>query len=386
MERHYDIPLSVPCLEENARRYVLECFETNYVSSVGPFVEQFERAFAAWLGARHAVACASGTAALHLAMRVLGVERGDEVFVPTFSFAASINAAVYQGATPILIDSEPRTWNMDPEVVVAEIESRARAGRAQPKAVEVVHILGCPAELAPILEVCARYGIPVLEDAAEALGAGYSSGPLAGRNVGTIGRVGCFSFNGNKVMTTGNGGMLVTEDQALAERARHLSRQAKLPGSDYDHDEVGYNYRLSNLAAALGLAQLESLPKFLDAKRRIAARYDSAFRSHADVVLPPHPAWASPSFWLYSILVGDAANGRAALVRDALGRRRIEARPLWRPAHKTRAFRGLSCIGGAVADRLFREGLSLPSSVSLTEVEQTRVIEAVLEATRGGQP
>lgn len=376
----FAIPLCVPKLDGFAREYVLECFDTNFVSSVGPFVERFEQAFARFLGASHAVACASGTAALHLAMRVLGVGPGDDVLVPTFTFAASVNAVLYVGARPVLVDCEPRTWNLDPQRVVSEIESRAREGRALPKAVEVAHILGHPAELEAIEEVCARHAIPLVEDAAEALGARYTGGRFVGRQVGTLGRIGCFSFNGNKIITTGNGGMLVSDDAGLAERARHLSRQAKLPGSDYDHDDVGYNYRLSNLAAALGLAQLERLPVFLERKRGIAARYAAALGETTGVTPAPRASWADPSFWLYSIRIGARSSSTPRLAREALAAAGIESRSVWRPAHRIRAFRGLPVLGGFEADRLFSEGLSLPSSVQLAEADQQRVIEVLIEA------
>ncbi len=248
------------------------------MSSVGPFVERFEEAFAASVGARHAVACASGTAAIHLALLVLDVGPGDEVLVPTLTFVASANPVRYVGATPVFVDAEAETYNLDPALVVAELDRRARAGIRQPAAIEVVHLLGHPADMAPVLEAAERHGVPVVEDASEALGAAYRTGPFAGRQVGTIGRVGCFSFNGNKLITTGGGGMLVTDDEALAKRARHLSTQARLPGLAYDHDEVGFNYRLSNVSAALGLAQLEQLDALLAGRRANAARYDAAIR------------------------------------------------------------------------------------------------------------
>lgn len=374
------IPLSVPHLAGNERRYLEECIATNYVSSVGPFVERFEREFADYVGARFAVACVNGTAAIHLGMRLLGVGPGDEVFVPAFTFVASVNPILYQSATPVLVDSESRTWNMDPDLVVAEIERRARAGLRQPKAVEVVHILGHPADIGPMVEACEKNGIALVEDAAESLGGCYRSGRFAARHVGTIGRMGFFSFNGNKILTTGGGGMLVTDDEGLARRARHLVRQARVQGPEYIHDEVGYNYRLTNVAAALGVAQLEQLPAFLARKRAIAAAYRAAFSDVAGLTLAPRVPWAEPSHWMCSVLIDPAAFGSDRdAVRNALGARGIEARSLWCPVHLMEPYQGLPRLGGGVSELIYARGLSLPCSVGLTDPEQAEVIRAVLE-------
>jgi dTDP-4-amino-4,6-dideoxygalactose transaminase len=366
------IPLAEPYLAGNEGAYLEECLRTNYVSSVGPFVQRFEREFAAYVGAAHAVACSSGTAALHVALRVVGVGPEDEVFVPTFTFIASANAVTYLGARPTLVDSERATWNIDPALVVEEVERRIHDGRPLPKAIEVVHVLGHPANIEPLVRICADH-------AAEALGARYRGGPLDGRHVGTVGRVGCFSFNGNKVMTTGGGGMLVTDDPELAGRARHLTTQARLPGPVYQHDEIGYNYRLSNLAAALGVAQLEQLPAFLDAKRRIAAGYDEALGDQELIALPPRTNWADPSFWLYSIRLRDA--GLAHDVLDRLSANRIGARPVWMPLHLMDPYRHVPLLGdGLVATSIAETGVSLPSSVQLDHDDQSRVIAALMRA------
>ena len=379
----FEIPLSVPQLGGNERAYVDECFRTNFVSSVGPFVDRFETEFAAFVGARHAVACTSGTAALHLAFRLLGIGPGDEVLVPSFSFVASVNPVLYERGTPVLVDSEARTWNIDPARVAGELDRRARAGQRQPGAVEVAHILGHPADMSDVMEACARHGVPLVEDAAEALGARYTEGRWAGRHVGTLGRLGCFSFNGNKVITTGGGGMVVTDDEALARRARHLVRQARMPGPEYVHDEVGFNYRLTNLAAAVGLAQLEQLPGFLEKKRRMAAAYDRALAAVAGLTPPPRARWAEPSFWLYSVLVDpDARGATRESLRLRLAESGIEARPLWCPAHLMEPYRDLPRLGGEVAEKIHARGLSLPSSVGLDEAAQRRVIDAVRAGAR----
>lgn len=373
------IPLAVPSLAGREAQYLQECVTTNFVSSVGPFVDRFEREFARFVGARHAVACASGTAAIHVALRLCGIGPQDEVLVPTLTFIASANPIAYERARPVFVDSERETWNVDPDLIVAELDRRARAGRRQPKVVEVVHLLGHPVDIEPIRAACERHEVILVEDAAEALGATYRGGALDGRQVGTIGRLGCFSFNGNKVITTGGGGMIATDDDALARRAKHLTTQARLPGLAYRHDEVGYNYRLTNVAAALGVAQLEQLPAFLARKREIADRYDEAFAGLPGVTLPPRRAFAHPSLWLYSMLVDGPAARDRLIAR--LGEAKVEARPIWSPLHTMPMYRDADRLGsGAVAEAIAANGISLPCSVGLGADEQQRVIDAVRAA------
>jgi dTDP-4-amino-4,6-dideoxygalactose transaminase len=375
------IPLAEPFLGGNEQAYLEECVRTNYVSSVGPFVDRFERDFAKFVGSRHTVACSTGTAALHVALQVAGVGPGDEVFVPTFTFIASANAVTYLGARPTFVDSESESWNLDPDLVVEEIETRVRARRQLPKAIEVVHILGHPARIEPLVEVCDRHGVALVEDAAESLGATYVGGPLDGRQVGTIGITGGFSFNGNKVMTTGGGGMVVTDREELAKRAKHLTTQARLPGRAYDHDEVGYNYRLSNLSAALGVAQLEQLSKFIEAKRAIAARYDDALVGLPGVTLPPAAPWARRSSWLYSIHLTDRRLASAML--DRLGAAGVGARPVWPPLHQMAPYQWANVLGdGSVAEEIALATISLPSSVGLSVPDQDRAIGAVRDSLR----
>ncbi len=376
------VPLLVPHLEDNVRGRLDECLATNYVSSVGPFVERFEEEFARLVGSRCAVACASGTAALHLAMRLVGVSPGDEVWLPSLTFVASANPIAYERGTPVFVDSERETWNLDPAIAIAEIRRRARAGVRQPRAIEVVHVLGHPARIDELEAEATAHGIPLIEDAAEALGARYATGRFAGRSVGTVGLLGCFSFNGNKVITTGGGGMLTTDDPVLARRARHLATQARMPGIAVRHDEVGYNYRLTNLAAAVGLAQLESLPRFLAAKRAIADRYDDAL-APLGVRLPPRAAWAAPSHWLYSILLDGARPGARDATIAALGEAGIESRPLWDPLHTLGIHGAAPRLGtGAVAESLASAGLSLPSSVGLSSDDQERVVATLASVSR----
>jgi dTDP-4-amino-4,6-dideoxygalactose transaminase len=379
------IPLAIPSLEGNAATYLQECLDTNFVSSVGPFVRRFETEFAAYVGEQHAIACSNGTAAIHVALRVAGVEPGDEVFVSDFTFVATVNPIAYLGARPVLVDADVETWNMSPAIVVEELDRRARSGARMPAAVLVAHILGIPANLAPIREACLKHGVTLLEDAAEALGASYRGGPLDGHQVGTVGVMGCYSFNGNKIITSGGGGMIATNDAALARRAKHLTTQARLPGLDYFHDEVGYNYRLTNLSAALGVAQLERLDAFVARKRQIAMRYDAAIGAIPGITLPPRPEWADPTYWLYSILVDEAVTGISrGAIQEKLLAAQVESRSLWVPAHRMPFYKDAVCLGNGTGNVLFERGLSLPCSVALTEGEQARVIEALSEAAGAG--
>lgn len=376
------IPLAVPHLGGNESRYVRDCLDQGVVSSVGGYVGRFEREFADAVGAAHAVACASGTAALHLALRLAGAGPGALVATSTLTFVASANAIAYTGADVLLVDSEPATWNLDGERLHDEVVRRAERGRRVPDVVEPVHLLGHPADLEPLLALRDRFGVRVVEDAAEALGARWADGPLDGCGAGTVGDLGCYSFNGNKVMTTGGGGMLVTADARLADRARHLSTQARLPGPGYRHDAVGYNYRLTNLAAALGVAQLEQLPDFLARKAAIARRYARGLVD-LPVALPPEAPWAVPSWWLYTVLIDPARATPAAVAAD-LAAAGVQSRPLWVPLHRQRPYRGAERIGGAIADRIARRGLSLPCSVQLEATQQERVIAALRRALGAG--
>lgn len=384
------IPLCVPEIRGNEWRYLKECLDTGWVSTVGAFVERFEQSLAERLGARYAVATASGTSALHVALLVAGVQPGDEVLVSTLSFIAPANAIRYLGAWPVFVDAEPTTWQMDADQVVSFVERECRwqdgalwnrtTGR-RVRAVLPVHILGHPVDLAPILDVAQRYELPVIEDATESLGARYRGTP-----VGRFGRLACFSFNGNKLLTTGGGGMIVTDDDQLAQRARHLTTQAKADALEYIHDEIGFNYRLTNIQAALGVAQIEQLDDYIAAKRQIAATYAAELRDLPGITLMPEASWAESVYWMYTVLIDDAQFGMDSrqLLRE-LSRRNIQTRPLWQPLHQSPAHPGMLTLGGSVAERLYRDALSLPCSVGLTREDQETVIAALGElAERGG--
>lgn len=371
------IPVAEPSLAGNEAKYLHECIDSGYVSSAGPFVERFEKEFAEAVGASYAVACSSGTAALHVALRLAGAAPGRLVAVSDFTFIASANAIAYTGADLLLVDSEPRTWNMNTELLHDEVVRRANAGRTIPDIVEVVHVLGHPAHMEPLLDLRDRFGIRIVEDAAESLGASWTAGACVGGQVGTVGDFGCFSFNGNKIITAGGGGMITTEDGKLAERARHLTTQAKVAGEHYVHDVIGYNYRLTNVAAAVGVAQLERLNDLIEAKREIARRYAEVLRD-LPVDLAPRAIWARPTYWLYSILFCDDAPKRDELVR-AMEDRGIQTRRLWPPLHEQAPYTAVECLGGAIADGLYRRGLSLPSSAGLSPDQQRTVHDALVE-------
>ncbi len=379
------IPLCVPEIAGDEWRYVKDCLDSGWVSSAGTFVERFEADFAARLGAGQAVAMASGTAALHVALLVAGLRPGDEVLVPSLTFIAPANAVRYAGAWPVFVDAEADTWQMDPGRVVDFLERqcewiggelRNRATGRRLGALLPVHLLGHPVNMAPIMAAAEQFGLPVVEDAAESLGAAYRGRPL-----GRLGRIGCFSFNGNKLMTTGGGGMLVTDDPALARRARYLSTTAKDEPREGVHGAIGYNYRLTNLQAAMGCAQLDRLDYLLGAKRRIAAHYGEALVGLPGIGVMPEAEWAESAFWLYSIRVDREAAGLGSrALRDRLARAGIESRCFWQPLHLSPAHAGAPCLGGAVAERLHREILSLPCSCGLTPDDQDRVIAAIKAA------
>jgi len=336
-------------------------------------VDRFEMEFAERVGAPYAVALASGTAALHLALVHLGVAPGDEVLASTLTFAASINPIVYLGGTPVLVDSERRSWNLDPDLVERALEERKRQGRPI-KAVVAVHLYGQSADLARLRAICERYEVPLIEDAAEALGATWQ-----GRQPGTIGWAGVFSFNGNKIITTGGGGMLVTADRALATHARKLSAQARDEAPHYQHSEVGYNYRLSNLLAAVGRAQLEVLDERVAGRRAVFERYERAFAGVDGIELMPEAEWGTHNRWLTTLTIDrDRFGATSEDVRRRLAEHGIEARPVWKPMHQQPIFADCPVLGGRVADDLFARGLCLPSGSQLEDADVDRVIDVVL--------
>jgi pyridoxal phosphate-dependent aminotransferase EpsN len=365
------IPLSVPHMGGMEQQYVREAFDSNWLSTVGPNIGAFEQEFETRLGLP-AVALSSGTAAIHLGLRLLGVRPGDEVFCPTLTFAASVNPVRYLGAEPVLLDSEYASWNMDPEILGDALRERAAVNRL-PRAVIVVHLFGQCADMDAILGICSEYGVPVLEDAAEALGAVYK-----GRPAGTLACVGAFSFNGNKIITTTGGGMLVSPFREWVDKARFWSTQARDAGLAYEHSEIGYNYRLSNVLAGIGRGQLQVLDLRVQQRRAIAFRYMEAFADIPGITLMPQARYGLHTNWLSCFLIDERRFGRS---RDelicALEAAGIESRPVWKPMHLQRLYASCERRGGNVAEDLFRRGICLPSSTNLTVDEQQYVIGQV---------
>jgi pyridoxal phosphate-dependent aminotransferase EpsN len=368
------ILLSVPHMGGTEQTYVREAFDSNWLSTVGPNITTFEQEFSARIGLP-SVALSSGTAAIHLGLRLVGVGPGDEVFCPTLTFAATCNPIRYLGAEPVFLDSDRATWNLDPDILEAALRSRAAQARP-PRAVIVVHLYGQCASMDPILSLCAKYGVPVLEDAAEALGATYR-----GRAAGTLGDIGVFSFNGNKIITTTGGGMLVSPDRRWVERARFWSQQARDPGVAYEHSELGYNYRMSNVLAGIGRGQLEVLDRRVNERRAIAFRYRDAFADLPGISLMPQAPHGLHTNWLSCFLIDEAEFGcsRDSLIRH-LDRANIETRPVWKPMHLQPLYAGCARFGGDVAEDLFFRGICLPSSSSLSLQDQNYVVDQVHHA------
>jgi perosamine synthetase len=378
------IPLCVPALRGNELEYLRQCVETNWVSYVGSFVSRFEAQTADFVGAPHAVATNSGTAALHIALQVAGVRAGDEVLVSDLTFIAPANAIRYCGAFPVFMDADPVYAQMDPAKVAEFLERQCTAAQGQLRnrrsgrpvtALLPVHILGHPAPMDELLALAQRFGLRVIEDATEALGARYR-----GRMVGSLGDVGCFSYNGNKIITTGGGGMLVTAQATWAAQAKHLTTQAKSDPLEYLHDQVGYNYRLTNIQAAVGVAQMEQLPGVLADKHRIAATYNRRLQAVPGLAVPARADWAEPNDWLYTIRVdADDFGMDARELLQVLATHGIQTRPLWAPIHEQAPYRDCEAYRIEVTTQLCRQCLSLPCSSNLTEAQQERVLTVILE-------
>lgn len=374
------IYLSPPHLGEAERRFVAEAFDSNWVAPLGPNVDGFERDLQSYTGAAHAAALSSGTAALHLALILLDVGPGDEVVCSSFTFSASANPILYQGAVPVFIDAEADTWNMDPEALQTALSERQAAGKL-PKAVVLVHLYGMPAKMTEIMDVCERYGVPVVEDAAEALGSSYH-----GRALGTFGALGILSFNGNKIITTSGGGALLSDSAEHIQKARFLATQARDPAPHYQHSHVGYNYRLSNVAAGIGRGQMLVLDERVAARRANQARYGAFFAPYEGVTLLSEPDGMLSNRWLVTVLVDPAKTGGVTRedLRLALEAENVEARPLWKPLHLQPVFERYPYYGDRLSEKLFEQGLCLPSGSSLTGEEFARVTRT-LQTVLGGR-
>ena len=369
---HNRIHLSVPHMGGYEEEFVRDAFESNWIAPLGPHVSAFEKEFCNYIGAPYGVALSTGTAALHLAFKLLGVMPEDEVMVSTLTFAATVNPILYLGARPVFIDSETTSWNMDPACLAQALDVRFRAGRL-PKAVVIVHLYGQSADIDSLLEICNHYGVPLIEDAAESLGATFRDRPT-----GTLGRIGVFSFNGNKVITTSGGGMLVSPERGLVEHALKLATQAREPAPHYEHKEVGYNYRMSNVLAAIGRGQLRVLQSHVEARRRNFDLYYQLLGDLPGLEFMPEAPWGRHSRWLTTLTIDSRVFGaNREQIRLSLEANNIEARPVWKPMHQQPVFARFERVGGEVADDLFSRGLCLPSSSSLTATDIERVANLI---------
>jgi len=374
--------LSPPHMSGREQSYLAEVFDSNWIAPAGPHLEQFERRLADYVGVEHAVAISSGTAALHLALRHLNLQPGEEVLCSTLTFCASANPIVYEGARPVFVDSEPNTWNLDPNLLAEELAACAARGKL-PRAVVAVDIYGQSADMDAICAIAARYEVPVIEDAAEALGASYQ-----GRHVGTTAWASFFSFNGNKIITASGGGMLCSNDEALLAHARFLATQARDPAPHYQHSAVGYNYRLSNVLAAIGLGQLDVIDQRVAARRQIFDFYRQQLQDLPGVSFMPEDPRGRSNRWLTVLQIDSEVFGAAPEdVRLKLEADNIEARPVWKPLHLQPVFAPCRRRGGAIAEKIFRKGLCLPSGSAMTEADLHRVVSIIRSAcaSRGGR-
>lgn len=358
--------LSAPHMGGHEKNYVHKALEDNWVSTVGPNIGGFEHDICQHTNARYAVALNSGTAALHLALHLIGVKAGDEVLCSSFTFVATANPILYLGATPVFIDSEPETWNMSPDLLRQAIEERIAKGK-KPACILLVHLYGMPANLKQIMAISEEYEIPVIEDAAEALGSRYG-----GHQVGTFGRVGVFSFGGNKIITTSGGGSLITTEENLAKKAAYLATQAKDKASHYQHSQMGYNYRMSNVSAGIGRGQIEVLETRVKQRREIFNFYKNQLQEIEGISFVTEPKESFSNRWLTTILLPETTTPDH--VRQALEEHNIETRLLWKPMHLQPLFNGCIYYGHGLSDDLFARGLCLPSSSSLTEEDLNKVV------------
>jgi len=370
------IYLSPPHMSGQEQQYIDEAFASNWIAPVGPHIEAFERELAAYVGCRDAAAVSSGTAAIQLALHLLGVSSGDRVFCSSFTFTASANPIRYLGGEPVFIDSEADTWNMSPLALERALKAAANAGKL-PKAVVVVHLYGQCAKMDEIGAICEAYEVPIVEDAAEALGSTYK-----GRSSGTFGRLGIFSFNGNKIITTSGGGMLVSDDESLLAKARFLATQARDQALHYQHSAIGYNFRMSNVLAGIGRAQLEVLDDRVQARRAVFARYAEALQSRSGIAFMPEWREGVSNRWLTALTIDQKETGvTISELLSELGDRNIEARPLWKPLHQQPVYSGTAFYSAPddepVCERLFKTGICLPSGSSLKAEEQMRVIGCI---------
>lgn len=376
VEEKEKILLSTPHMTGNEMKYIKEAFASNWIAPIGPNVDKFEEELAAYTGAAGGAALSSGTAAIHLALHLLGIEQEDRVFCSTLTFVASANPILYEGAEPVFIDAEEDSWNMSPAALRKAFLSAVEEGKL-PKAVVVVHLYGQSAQMDELLQICNEYGVPIIEDAAESLGSRYK-----GKSSGTLGKIGIFSFNGNKIITASSGGMLISNDQDALKKARFLASQAKDPAPYYKHHEVGYNYRLSNVLAGIGRAQLEAIEERVAARRAVYERYVAGLGDIEAIEFQPELEETFSNRWLTAITLNpDLTALTPENLKRALAAEEIESRNIWNPLHHQELFKDAQFFthgdGEAVSEKIFQHGLCLPSGSNMTEAQQNRVIRAI---------
>jgi len=374
------ILLSYPHMSGDELKYIEDAFRSNWIAPLGPHVDAFEKETAQYAGVKHALATSSGSAALHLALRLFGVEEGDTVFCSTLTFIASVAPAIYQKAVPVFIDSDEETWNMSPMALEKAFDDAKKANK-MPKAVIVAELYGQPPKIDEICEICKSYNVPMLEDAAEALGTTYK-----GQKCGSFGDIGVFSYNGNKIITTSGGGMLLSDNEDYVKKARFWATQARDAAPWYEHTEIGYNYRMSNLLAAVGRGQMLHLEERIDQRRKVYARYKKAFRDIPGITLMPEAKDCRSIQWLTAITIDPSTQRSFMDVLNYLNANNVESRPVWKPMHLQPVFEGAKYFthsDKSVSDRIFATGLCLPSASAMTEDEQEWVIKCVKEALAG---
>lgn len=365
------IYLSCPTMHGDEQRFVQEAFDTNWVAPLGPNVNAFEKEMAEYVGISHASALSAGTAAIHLALRILGIGEGDVVFVPSLTFSATCNPVVYEKAVPVFIDSERDTWNMSPEALKKAFQKYPDA-----KAVIAVHLYGTPAKLDELLAICEEHGVPLIEDAAESLGSTYK-----GKHTGTFGKIGIYSFNGNKIITTSGGGMLVSEEEEITKKATFLATQARDPARHYQHSQIGFNYRMSNVTAGIGRGQLLHMEEHKALKKAIYQRYKEAFSDISQITMNPLNVEGDANNWLSCVTIAQGCKVTPDMVMDALAEENIESRPIWKPLHLQPVFADCDFIrekeAECVAEDIFNRGLCLPSDIKNTDEDMELIIDTV---------
>jgi len=369
--------LSSPHMGGNELNYIHEAFDANYIAPIGEQLDKFEAQIRELTGAKHAVAVSCGTAGLHLALRAYDIKDGDEVLASTFTFIGSVAPILYERCKPVFIDSDEDGWNLDPLLLLEELNRRAKANEKIPKALIVTHLYGQMAKIEEIKAICEKFGVILIEDAAESLGASYE-----GKQSGTFGHIGVFSFNGNKIITTSGGGMVVTDDERIAKMVKHLSTQAREPAPHYEHEVYGYNYRMSNVLAAIGRGQMEVLKERIARRREIFELYEQEFKDYKTIKFMPQINGSFGNRWLTTVTFDESLNITPEELRLELEKHNIESRPLWKPMHMQPLFKDAKAVTNGVSERLFERGLCLPSGSNMSDAEVLKTVEIIKQTIK----